>query len=286
MAVILLKGPDFNIAAVETATDFEMALRHIIRMAYFVCGIEMVYSEDARDLLHSIVLNMQAEEIFLWTVEEYLQAFTAPSKVLGDVDGETYTCYIGNTATALNRPDSGANSPRNWYKAGSGGSAYVVGSTYISTGDFYLDADTLDIEQVIIRFNNADNELTKMSRMEYERVSVKQETGMPEKFYFEQGTDPRIFFFPQVHEDSVDDYLAVIKKIRRLRDLQIGTALNFFKYWYTPLYYLLASKLAIIPTNNVPLEHAMMIKNESEQSWRKAVKLNRGGNQNHRLARG
>lgn len=248
-------------------------------MAYWLCGIDKVYTEEARILLNSMVISWATEEIFLWSVIEHIESFSAPSKVLGDEDGDTYICYLSNTGAAINRPTTGANNTRYWYKSGSGGVTWVSGTAYSSTGEFSLDSNVMDLDQGWLRFSDKDlPPLEKVSRQEFDRLSEKQETGQPSVIYFEPSLSvPKVHLHPQIHEDSVDDYLLIMRLIQLPIDLVEGSSLEYLKYWYEALYYNLAYRFAMMPTHNVPMEKSLQLRMQAEDSKRAASQMNAGG---------
>jgi len=271
MAVIMIKMPDFDAAAIAD-TDFNLKVRQIIETAYRYIGETVVFDQYAKDLLQVVILNLQGRGYFFWNVEDVNREFTAPSQVTGNGDSKNYTCYRGHTASSVNRPPTGADWTKYWYEANSAGSAWALNSPYISTGDFYPASNTLSIDNAIIRYQNRDRQLRFISKVEYSRYEKKQQTGTPWAIFYDDTRPPQVFLYPQIHTDLVDDHLLIYRRVVRASDIEGSSAMDDFdSNWLHVLILLLAKELAA-QRFNLPMERILYLENKADLALKNVIR--------------
>jgi hypothetical protein len=273
MAVIMDRWP--LLLTTPALTDFTLKVYQIIEFAYRYIGESRVYDQHALDLLQMIILNLQGKGYFFWNTEDIVQPFSPPAEVLGDGDGLNYTCYLGHTAAALNRPPTGSDWTKYWYEGGESGGVWAVDSAYTSTGDFYPDTDTLSIENAYIRYQNSDYPpLDLISNYAYNAIDKKQQTGTPNRLYFQDKLTPRVFLYPQVQTSQVSDYVLVYKRMVRMTNNEGVSEIddNFKSVWLLPLALLLAKELGLQKTG-FSLEKLLLIEKRSDEALEKALAI-------------
>jgi len=234
-------------ADTPTTTDWAITRLKIIERALTMVGYTSFNTlpagsyEMAEDTLNSVVKNLQADNVFLWTEEETVKSFSASSEVTG-TNSNIYTAYRTHTAATDDKPITGLNWPKYWKLAGDTGGTWTAGNEYAAIGEFTVDTDTLSITRAYIRRSDYDTELTIIGRNEYERIPDKHITGLPTCLYFRPLTVPKIFLYPQpVDTDMVLTYWAE----KRLDDMDTHNGEPVFpRHWVEPLVYLLAAALA------------------------------------------
>lgn len=71
-------------------------------------------------------------------VHPVLSSISSGSTVLGTDGSTTFTCILGHTAATTNRPTTGASWELYWHAIGSGGSAWVAGTSYTNQELLYF----------------------------------------------------------------------------------------------------------------------------------------------------
>jgi hypothetical protein len=281
MAVILLKIPDFESAALAETT-FTQKLYQIIEQAHKYIGENVTYDDQVKDLLQMIVLNLQSDGLFFYNTEDVVHSFSASTEVDGDGDGKNYTCYLGHEAASINRPPTGVDWAKYWYEGGQDGVTWIVAADYTATGNFYPVSNTLDIDYAYIRYQDRDYPpLRIFSAYKYSLINKKQQTGTPSFLFYDATIPPRCFLYPQIHRDKVGDYLLVYRRVVKLSDhTGISEMDDFTSTWLLPLARLLAVELALQrPT--FPADRLLILESKATEALKRA-KRERGMKVIHR----
>jgi len=264
MKKIVLSDP-----STPVLTEFSQVISDIIQAAHCYFGEVTYYNEKTKNLLQRIVLSLQGKGLFHWATEEYVKSFSAPSEVLGS-DGLNYTCYLGHTSSAVTKPVTGANWTRYWYEGGEGGVAWATDTAYTATGDFLPDSDTLEIQHARIRYANEDYPVQLISEFTYNELPDKQITGRPTNLYFSDKITPRVFLYPQPDTNSVEDYLLILKRTRKLKNIAGDEALleDFKEVWALALIKSLAYHLALqrVKAYNLDLNWVLILKKDADEA--------------------
>lgn len=158
-------------------------------------------------LQNQILKSWQAKNIQLWTNVWTPVDITSTgnSEVVGS-DSNNYTCILGHTsATATNKPITGATWQKFWYEKGSSGAAWANATGYTCAGDFDLGSGIKSVEQVFYRTENyADQVLKQISMEEYWQLSSKVSFGTPTTFAVDMQLTPHIYLYPI--PDAASDY--------------------------------------------------------------------------------
>ena len=173
---------------------------------------------------NAVMKALQTRGMMVWLQQWSQKTFTASVKRLG-TDSETYTCILGHVATNDNKPITGANYTAVWKKTGTGGTAWVKGSTYNAIGDFDLATSVTNIRKAFIRDGSADTHLEIVVIDEYFDMADKTTTGTPTMLVFVKKPIPHVYLWPQPSDtDMVLHYF----EERRIRDFDTTkTAIDF-----------------------------------------------------------
>ena len=274
---IMLQKVVLSTPSTPVVTSFSQVIADIIRAAHAYFGEEVYYRQDTKDLLQRIVLNLQPRGYFFWTTEEQVKSFSAPSEVIGG-DGLNYTCYQSHTSTADTKPITGAYWTRYWYEGGEAGAAWVTATDYVATGDFYPDSDTLEIQHARIRYNDGDYPVKLISEIAYNEIARKTETGRPTLLYFSDKITPRVFLWPQPSLAEISDYLLILTRTRKLKNLDGKTEIEEdFKagVWTLPLVKILAYNMAMqrVKSQALDLNWVAFLKKDADEAMENARRL-------------
>lgn len=175
---------------------------------------------EMAEALEMITKDLQNGNMFLWTREWVQKTFSASSEVTGS-DGNIYTCILGETATVVTKPITGANYTTHWKLGGSTGGAWVLGTTYNAIGDFTPETDTKDIVQAFIRKTDGrDVILEILPFSDYFDIPNKGDDGTPNSLFLDKQLTPKVYLHKQ--PDSTD-YVLHYLKIRILEDFNAST---------------------------------------------------------------
>lgn len=155
--------------------------------------------------LNLITKDLSARGIRIWSVDWVQKTFSAPSEVTG-TDGNIYTCILGHTGAASNRPITGANYTTYWVEAGSSGGTWAT-SAYTSTGDFDADAQTINILSAFIREGSGDSQLGIGTISDYFKLADKTVDGKPSSLFFDKLVTPHIYLYPQPDFSAYANYV-------------------------------------------------------------------------------
>lgn len=156
-------------------------------------------------VLQRITKTLSAKGMRVWSIDWVQKTFSAPSEVTG-TDGNIYTCILSHTGASANRPITGANYTTYWVQAGSSGGSWAT-SAYTSTGDFDVDAQTLNILQAFIREGTQDTTIP-IGRMEdYFTIVDKTIYGKPSALYYDKLKTGHIYLYPQPDFTNYANYV-------------------------------------------------------------------------------
>ena len=215
----------------DTTSDWTANRYAIIKDALQLLGVVGESEEPTPDQvefantrLNAVVKALQTRGMMVWLQQWSQKTFTASSKRLG-TDSETYTCITGHVATNDNKPITGANHTSVWKKTGTGGTAWVKGSTYSAIGDFDLATSVTNIRKAFIRDGSTDTALEIVVIDEYLDIADKTTTGTPAMLVFVKKPTPHVYLWPQ---PSDTDMVLHCLEERRIRDFDTTkTAIDF-----------------------------------------------------------
>ena len=230
-----------------TSSDYTAVKNDILRGAYKKVGaireggvLKPTQILDGDRILNDIVKSLQAEHIFLWTVEWAQQTLTASHEVTG-TDAKIYTCRRSGIATVDNKPITGKNYTAMWEQTGTTGGTYIVGASYKAIGDITLSSDIVDIEAAFIRDGKDDVPLRIIRMKDYFDVGDKFATGKPSYIVFERSITPRFTIYSQPDKTT---YVIHYLKVRKLHDFDDNSStLDFPAKWIQFLKYAVTYEL-------------------------------------------
>jgi len=198
---------------------------------------------EGAEALNVLVKALQDDNVMLWTREWKTKTFTASSEVTG-TDGNIYTCTRSHTATADNRPVTGAEYLSYWKQGGTTGGVWAVDTEYSSIGDWQEDADTVLIEAANIRSTTShDYPVSIITFDEYFKIDNKFDaSSYPDKLAFHRKLIPHVYLYPQPNNT---DFVLEYMRVRLLEDFDTSTNNPDFPVrWYKYLVFALAADLA------------------------------------------
>jgi hypothetical protein len=133
------------------------------------------------------------------------KTFSAPSEVVG-TDGENYTCILGHTGAAANRPITGANYTTHWIQKGTSGGVWAT-SAYTTPGDFDVDAQTIGLLQAFIREGSDDTPVSIGSIQQYFTINDKSVDGKPTALYYDKLRTGHVYLYPQPDFSDYSNYV-------------------------------------------------------------------------------
>lgn len=201
---------------------------------------------SALAVLNRVTKALSTKGIRVWSIDWVQKTFSAPSEVVG-TDGENYSCILGHTSAAANRPISGANYTTYWIKTGTSGGVWATPTAYTSSGDFDADVQTLNVLQAFIREGTDDSPLYVGSMDDYFKISDKTIDGKPTALYFNKLLTGHIYLYPQPHFSNYADYVLHYLRESKLEDFDaVGNDPDFnsiyIDYLVKELRYALAPK--------------------------------------------
>jgi hypothetical protein len=201
--------------------------------------------------LNVLVKKLQGIGVGLWALEWVTRTLTASTERTG-TDGEVYTCIRGHVSATGDKPITGADFAKYWYKKGSTGGVWSAGATYRSIGDFDLDLNTLWVEKAFIRRANSDHDVDVRSMKDYLAEITKYPTGLTSRMMLDRNFEAmHAYLLPQ--PDKVTDVLHY-QKYTILQDMNSGPDNpDFPPMWLDVLIFGLAHSLAFeypsVPTS-------------------------------------
>lgn len=204
-------------------------VKTIVRDALETVGAIPTGGDISPDLLGSmsaklnmIVQGLQAHGIRLWTVEETIKTFSAPSEYIG-TDGLNYTCIYPVTTAAANQPITGAQWAAYFAQHGTAGIAWSNSLTATTPGVFDLPADTIGIEQAFLRDGDNEYPIEIISKAEYSDLPDKKHFARPTRLWPEVVTETTMRGRFDYQPDKTS-YVLHYWRVRRQDDLMYGTS--------------------------------------------------------------
>lgn len=153
--------------------------------------------DEGATALNSLVLSLSNEDIKLWKRVWLTKTLTASSVVTG-TDFLNYTCIRSHTASASNRPVTGAEWPMYWKQTGTGGSAWVNATAYTAIGDFLIDEDVIRVIKFMGRLDGTDHDIEMVNYDVYFGEFDKAQTSSyPSYVWLDRGIQQRAYLSPQ-----------------------------------------------------------------------------------------
>jgi len=198
----------------------------------------------ATEQLQAILEDLHNESVLL-EVEWDTKALTASSEVTG-TDALIYTAIRSHSATADNRPITGANWQSYWIQTGTTGGTWTLGTSYTAIGDFDVDSDTVEVSLAFLRKTNNDDRplLVHLSADEYLAVPDKTTTGEPLSMYVDYKTasgTPHVYLN---YQPDLTTYIFNYLKVKKIDSCDSSTSVpDLYKNCWDYLQYRLAYKM-------------------------------------------
>jgi len=210
-----------------------------------------------------MVKAWRVDGIFLWSLEETVQALTASTVVVG-TDGNDYQCIKAHTSAAANQPITGANYLDYWKATGGTGEgvAWVTATAYTCIAENSLAAEIIGIDRVFYRSDEyVDTPLRVITREEYFAIGTKTTKATPTLVWFsrELGQSKMVLWPIPPDGDTGRVHYDAIKKPQDFD--AAGDNPDFTEEWFDALYLGLADKASA--SFNIPLGERRDLRNEA-----------------------
>lgn len=218
---------------------------------------------SASVVLNAMIKAWRSEGIFLWSLEETVQALTASTIVVG-TDGNDYECIKNHTSANANKPITGANYLDYWKATGGTGSGVVWADAqaYTCIAENSLAAEIIGIDRPFYRSDEyVDTPLRTITREEYMAIGSKTTKATPTLVWFSRELgQPKMVLWPippdgdtgRIHYDAV----------KKPQDFDAANDNpDFTEEWFEALYLGLADKLSF--SFNIPYGDRRDLKNEA-----------------------
>jgi len=253
--------------------DFSLTANDIINEALEDLGVIVpggtpasAITTSALQRLNVITKALSTRGIRVWSVDWVTKTFSAPSEVTG-TDGNVYTCIKGHTGAAASRPITGADYTSYWYQTGDTGGVWVNATAYTTPGDFDADAQTLDIVQANIRYNDTVTPVRRITMQEYFNISDKWRCGTPAYIAFDKLLTGHIYLHPQPDFSDYADYVLHYLRESKLEDFDLVTNDPDFNAVYLD-YLIKALRYALSPKFKKTLQEQAFFKSEMDEAFR------------------
>jgi len=133
------------------------------------------------------------------------------------------------------------------------------------TAQLTLDADVVDLLEVVLRRSGTDYELERISRGEYLTLPNKTTQGRPSQYYFDRQTSPQIKLW-SVPENSTDQI--VYYYVRRIQDADTLTNTTDAPFRFLPC--MVAGLAYYMAVKRAP-ERVQMLKSIYEEEFQRAA---------------
>jgi hypothetical protein len=214
--------------AISGSKDFEPNVAEYIEEAFERCGLELRTGYDAKTARRSLNLMLADwanRGLNRWTMKRFTQTFakdiseypvgtiTLNVSASGSFTiGETITGGTSSaTASVITKPDSTSMTitvPSGTFTSGETITGGTSAATTTTTAVVSLEDTqaTIDILSGVIRRDDADISITRVSRDEYLAIANKTTTGRPVQFYVNRQITPVVTVWP-VPENSTDQFI-------------------------------------------------------------------------------
>ena len=214
--------------AVSGSKDFEPNVAEYIEEAFERCGLELRTGYDAKTARRSLNLMLADwanRGLNRWTMKRFTQTLakdiseypvgtiTLNVSASGSFTiGETITGGTSAaTASVITKPNSTSMTitvPSGTFTSGetiTGGTSSAT-TTTTSVASLEDTQATIDILSGVIRRDDSDISITRVSRDEYLAIATKTTTGRPVQFYVNRQITPVVTVWP-VPENSTDQFI-------------------------------------------------------------------------------
>ena len=214
--------------AVSGSKDFEPNVAEYIEEAFERCGIELRTGYDARTARRSLNLlfaDWANRGLNRWTMKQFTQTvakdiseypvgtITLNVSASGSFSvGETITGGTSAaTASIINKPSSTSMTltvPSGTFTSGetiTGGTSAAT-TTTTSVASFEDVQATIDILSGVVRRDDSDISITRISRDDYLSIATKSTTGRPTQFYVDRQITPVVKIWP-TPENNTDQFI-------------------------------------------------------------------------------
>ena len=214
-------------------------------------------------VLNAMVKAWRSDGVFLWSLEETVQALTASTIVVG-TDGNDYECIKAHTSAAANKPITGANYLDYWKATGDTGDgvAWVTATAYVCIAENSLAAEIIGIDRAFYRSSEyVDTPLRPITREEYMAIGNKTTKATPTMVWFSRELGQSKMVLSPIPPDGATGRVHY-DAIKKSQDFDAaGDNPDFTEEWFEALYLGLADKVSL--SFNLPRGERMDLKNEA-----------------------
>ena len=214
--------------AISGSKDFEPNVAEYIEEAFERCGLELRTGYDAKTARRSLNLMLadwSNRGLNRWTMKRFTQTF---AKAVSEYPVGTITLNVSAsgsftigetitggtraaTASVITKPDSTSMTitvPSGTFTSGETITGGTSAATTTTTAVVSLEDTqaTIDILSGVIRRDDADISVTRVSRDEYLAIANKTTPGRPVQFYVNRQITPVVTVWP-VPENSTDQFI-------------------------------------------------------------------------------
>ena len=195
---------------------------------------------EATEALNALVKYLQTKGVRLWSQDWMTQYVSNPDQC--SVDGTNYICIKSGSGTDARAPETGSLWTVYWIEGGASGASIDSTVSYTPVNVFQVASNVLDIEKMLIRDEDTDYEVRKITLPELMAIPEKYESGLPEAFAFEKTMEPRVHLYP-IPDDST--YVIYYLATSSLEDFDSsGDTPDMPVKYIEMLVWMLASRLA------------------------------------------
>jgi len=279
---------------VSGAKDFEPNVADYVEEAFERCGLEFRTGYDAvtaRRSMNFLFADWANRGLNRWTIEQVSQTMVSgisqyPVGTITATVGASTNLVIGNTITGalsgatavvLTKPSSTTitlSIPTGTFTSGesitSTASDESGVSTTITANPSISDVQaTVDILSAVIRRDDADISVSRVSRDDYLSIATKSTTGRPTQFYVDRLIKPVVKVWP-TPENSTD--VIIYDRLVRIDDA--GASINTVEIPFR-FYPCLAAGLAYYLSLKRAPDRVQMLKSVYEEEFQRAAEEDR-----------
>lgn len=138
------------------------------------------------------------------------------------------------------------------------------------TSTVTISSDVVDVLEVVLRRDNTDLSVQRISRGEYSTVPNKSSTGRPSQFYFDRQITPILNFYP-TPENSTDQIIYYY--VRRIQDADNLVNTNDLPFRFYPC--MVAGLSYYVAMKRAP-ERVQLLKTVYEEEFQRAADEDEG----------
>jgi hypothetical protein len=163
---------------------------------------------EGAEALDSIVKYLQTKGVRLWS-RDWLDRYVSNADECLGTDGLNYICIQSGSGTNGRTPITGSLWNMYWTRGGSAGASILSTVSYTTAHIFNTPSNVLDIEKMLIRDDDDDTPVEKVTMEAYLDIPDKYPSNQPQMFVFDKGLTPKVYLYPLPDDSTyVIHYLA------------------------------------------------------------------------------